>query len=186
MKNRVFILGSLFLANIASASEATPRRVIHVENGITHVDIVGNGTPGLIVSGHRENFNAHSFDVVSFYVQLDMSGTKQWQVIPVMGNDKEKWTITIGGGADCLLHGFRLLAKQGKEPPTLVLADRDLGESFATPAPVKFSYFPLVHDTDDIPGFPPYAFKLSRVVKAKINYCDVDEAFKSELGIGNP
>ncbi|MDR1967151.1 MAG: hypothetical protein LBQ32_00440 [Burkholderiaceae bacterium] len=186
MKNFAFILCILFLVDIAAAGESIPQRVIKVENGIAHVDIVGDGTPGLIVSGHRENFNAHSFNVVSFYLQLDISGTKEWYIVPLMGNDKEEWSVTVGGGADCLLHDFRLLAKQGKEPPTLVLADRELGKSFATPASVKFSYYRLMHHPDGMPGFPPYAFELSRVVKAKANYCDVGDALKSELGIRQP
>ncbi len=160
--------------------------VVKIGNGITQVDFAGEGTPDLIVSGHRENYNAHSFDVVSFYVPLqgNASKAKEWNIVPIKAKENEKWQVTVSGGADCMLHDFRLLAGHGKGAATLILADRGLGKSFASTAKVTFTYYSLVRNPDGLPGFPPYAFEQSRIAMAKAVYCDVREAFKRELGLG--
>jgi hypothetical protein len=176
---------TMLLVGVASAAAPTPARTVHVGNGVTRVDLLGDGTPGLIVSGHRENFNAHSFEVVSFYLQIDsVTSVKEWNIVPLMEKEKERLQLTVSGGADCLLHDFRLLTRQGKVPTTLILADRELGDSFANPAPVTFTYFLLRHDTQGMPGFPPYSFELSHASRSKAAYCDVGEAFQKELGLG--
>ena len=160
--------------------------IVKIGNGITEVDFTGNGVPDLIVSGHRENYNAHSFDVVSFYVPIqdNPSKAKTWNIIPIMASGSEKWQVTVGGGADCVLHDFRLLAGHGKDSATLILADRDLGESFASPAKVTFTYYSLIRHSGNSPGLPPYSFEQSRIENAKVAYCDVEDAFNRELGLG--
>src|ERR1700749_579836 len=96
------ILAALCLAGAASADQRNSQKLIKIENGENRVDIVGDGTPGLVISGHRENFNAHSFDVVSFYVQADPGGKKQWLVVPIMDSKgkklDEKFELFVGGG----------------------------------------------------------------------------------------
>ena len=175
----------------ATADPQTSPKMIRIENGENHVDFAGDGTPGLVVSGHRENYNAHSFDVVSFYVQSD-AGTgagKQWLIVPITNSKSKQWDekfeVTIGGGADCLLHDFRLLARDDDKPATLLIAERTTGD-FVEREPITFSYYTLVHNTDRNFGSIPYVFDLSRVTTSKANYCDVDEAMKTELGPGKP
>ena len=183
------ILAALCLAGAASADQRNSQKLIKIENGENRVDIVGDGTPGLVISGHRENFNAHSFDVVSFYVQANAGGKQQWLVVPIMDSKgkklDEKFELFVGGGADCLLNDFRLLARNGAEPATLIVAERIKGD-FVEREPITFSYYTLVHNTDGDPGSVPYVFDLARVTTSKSNYCDVDEAMQTELGIGKP
>ena len=109
---------------------------------------------------------------------------KQWDIVPLMDKNKEKFEITIGGGADCVLHDFRLIAGSGKVPAVLILADRDMGESYADSEKVTFTYFRLMTRKDSIAGFPPYSFERARVKISNVHYCDVTEAFQKELGIG--
>jgi len=61
----------MLLATTACNAEMVSSSVVKFGNGITHVDILGDGTPAMVVADRRENFNAHSFDVVSLYVQVD-------------------------------------------------------------------------------------------------------------------
>jgi hypothetical protein len=183
-----FVSCAILVVGLAT-DHPMPRKMVKFENGINHVDIVGDGTPSLIVSGHRENFNAHSFEVVSFYIKAELRDAEQWLIVPIMntnGQDfDEKLELNVGGGADCLLHDFRLLVRQGDAPPMLVVAKRDKGD-FVSREPVTFSYYTLVHNTDGNPGSVPYVFELSRVTTSKSNYCDVDEAMQKELGLGKP
>ncbi|HEY8027674.1 MAG TPA: hypothetical protein VIF60_24250 [Burkholderiaceae bacterium] len=184
------IFALLFVALLGSASasadEQSTSRVVKIANGITQVDFTGEGVADMVVSGHRESYNAHSFDVVSFYVpdRHDTSASAPWDVVPVMTKGGEKWQVTVSGGADCVLHDFRLLAARGKEPATLIMADRDFGNSFADTAKVTFTFYSLVHNLDGIPGYPPYSFEQAGTVVAKRPYCDVEQAFDGELGIG--
>jgi hypothetical protein len=170
-------------------ANSQPRKMFRIENGENRIDLIGDGTPSLVISGHRENFNAHSFDVVSFYVRVDLDGKKQWLLVPITNSKSKEWdekfNLFVGGGADCLLNDYRLLVPSGDEPTTLLIAKRAKGD-FAERAPVTFSYYTLVHQTDIEPGNIPYAFDLSRVSTSKANYCDVDEAMRTELGLGNP
>lgn len=186
MKTLAFVCAALFISIPAFAADQSKTDVVKIGNGITQVDFTGEGARDLVISGRRENYNAHSFDVVSFYVpdQDDAGKSRQWDIVPIMTKGSEKEQVEVSGGADCVLHDFRLLAGHGKEAAMLILADRDLGASFASAAKVTFTYYSLVRNLDGMPGFPSYAFEQSRVVSAKHAYCDVGEAFDQELGLG--
>ena len=185
MKFPAAVCFALFCSLPLTAS-AQSSAVVKIHNGINMVDFTGQGEQDLVMSGHRENYNAHSFEVVSFYLptQGESGQATQWDIVPIMTKDGEKSQVNVSGGADCVLHDFRLLSGHGKEAATLILADRDLGANFASAAKVTFTYYSLVHNVESTPGFPPYAFQQSRVVSAKRTYCDVEESFDRELGLG--
>jgi hypothetical protein len=65
----------------------------------------------------------------------------------------------------------------------LILADRELGNSFIDIEKVTFRLYRLVRSTDGIPGRPAYYFDLTETRAAKAKYCDVDEALQKELGV---
>lgn len=180
-------LAALALAAAASvqAGDAARSPVVRISFGVTKVDLTGKGNPAMTVLAHRENFNAHSFDVLSLYIgEPTGKGQPQWHIVPVQDKGKETFVVTAGGGADCLLHDFRLLAAARKSPARLVLADRELGESYANAAQVNFKFYELRKNTEGDPGTPLYYFELVRTQKAKQRYCDVGEAFAKELGLG--
>ena len=185
MKSLVLIWVVL-LSSIIIAIAAPLGKVVKIANGITRIDFTGDGVPDMVISGHRENNNAHSFDVVSFYVPVKdgTAATNEWNIVPIMGKKKEELTISVSGGADCLLHDFRLLIGKGKDAAVLVVADREFGDNFASEAPVTFAFYSLNHSTDQIPGVPTYSFEQSHVSKSKVKYCDVGEALLKELGLG--
>ena len=128
----------LFTCLISNSIFSAPRvsNVIPHNNGLINVDYNGQGQKGIIISGHRENYNAHSFEVVSFYITLT-SG--ELNIIPFDLNENEIFSLSVSGGADCLLHDFRLLRGNSKTPATLIKADREFGGTYVNSALVTFT-----------------------------------------------
>jgi hypothetical protein len=159
--------------------------VVPVSNGVNKLTL--DGHEAMAVRAWRENFNAHGFDVVTFYFR-DRSddGKTTWNLVPVFDQDdsRERDMLTVSGGADCQLHDFRLLQADGRRPVRLVLADRDMGDSYADGATVHFSYYELARNEDDSPGRPTLYFKAWKTTVAAHKYCDVNEALDKELHLG--
>jgi hypothetical protein len=168
----LFVIACLLPA-LAQAAPPTPLR-----NGLNRVDFTGDGKADLVVIAHRENFNAHGFDVVSFHA--NDGGLLQ---VPLFDGDDEAQFATISGGADCVLHDLRLLPGKRGEPATLVRADRVLGDSYAADAEVTFTWYALRRNVDSDVGYPEYRFERTRKTKAEKAYCDVGDAFAKELGL---
>jgi hypothetical protein len=164
--------------------------VVPIKNGITQFDFGAHDTkgaksrPGYIVLSRRENFNAHGFDLANFYAFGSGDGKGVLGTISFFDGDKEKFEASASGGADCLLHDFRLLESKKGKPPLLIVADRDPGDSYADEAAVTFIYFRLVENTSEDIGRPNLFFDRLAVRKVKKKYCDVGRAFEVELGLG--
>jgi hypothetical protein len=94
-------------------------------------------------------------------------------------------SVTTSGGADCVLHDFRLLVSNQHEPSLLVLADREMGETFTDEERVTFRTYKLEQNFQATPGLPAYYFDLTDRRVAKRKYCDVESAFQNELGLGD-
>ncbi len=188
MRNLLRWVALFAMASFTSTGMAAPAsaNLVELKSGINSVDFTGDGALDLVMMAHRENFNAHDFEVASFYVLVDAEEghPQQWNIVPVMAKGQEKLEVIVSGGADCVLHDFRLLAGSGATPATLILADRAMGNSFADPGAVTFTYFTLASNTEGVPGFPRYSFEQSRATRSKAHYCDVEDAFQKELGIG--
>ncbi|WP_296943429.1 hypothetical protein [uncultured Massilia sp.] len=182
-----FLLGAL-LAGMTLAplrdAQAGPR-VIEVRNGINKFRL--GDQPMMAVRAHRDNFNAHDVDVVSFYA-VGKGGAALGVVSvfgPAQGKETERYQVTVGGGADCRLHDFRLVDADGRQPARLVLAERDFGASYADAATVHFTWYALARNTEEVPGRPALYFQAERTADSRKAYCDVNEAFARELGLGN-
>ena len=170
-----------------AAADAQGYQPVHINNGSNTLHIASHEV--LAFRAWRENFNAHGFDVVTLYMQDKEDGQKPtWNVLPIYGDaadaEKEHLELTVGGGADCVLHDFRLLLPPDGHTAELVVAQRDPGESFADAAAVHFDYYVLTKNVDGVPGWPRFYFKLQKSAKAKSTYCDVNEAFDKELHLG--
>lgn len=100
-------------------------------------------------------------------------------------NSKEALTVTTSGGADCVLHDFRLLVSSQHKPSLLILVDRMMGDSYGDENSVGFKIYTLRQNTEQMPGPPTYYFDLTDQFIAKRKYCDVERAFHDELGIGD-
>lgn len=186
MRKLQILISLLVLFGFPLAGIADSRSPIMLKYGPNSVDFTGDGVADLLVFSHRENFNAHSFNVASFYIVVDPGngGKKEWNIVPIMKNDRDVHEVTAGGGADCLLRDFRIIPGSDKTAPLLILAKRDLGTSFADACIVNFTFFSLETNEEGLPGFPLYYFKQMSVTQSKNKYCDVGNAFEKELGIG--
>lgn len=165
----------LLLLAPAFAHAAAP---VALKNGMNRVDFTGDGHADLVVVAHRENFNAHGFEVVSFHVE---DGDTLLQV-PLFDGDDERQFATVSGGADCTLHDLRLLPGQAGEPMTLIVADRALGDSYADPNIVTFTWYALRTNAESDIGYPQFRFERTRSTQATKRFCDVGDAFDATFG----
>jgi Carbapenem resistance protein CarG-like len=162
-------------------------QVVKLINGFNNVHFDGLNYKTLIVVAHRENYNAHSYDVTTMYV--DYKPTDKYekpglQIIPIIEKDEHNTlNLITSGGADCMLDDFRLVNNIKAHETWLILADRKFGQTFADTETVTFTYYKLAFDKDEIPGFPPFSFEYWKTVQAKQKYCDVNDAFIKELGL---
>ena len=173
--SRSALLLAVVLLGAADAN-AVSRAPLRPGNGVTKLDMLGDGTPAMAVVGRRENFNAHSFDVISFFVRI---GTR-WDVVPLYDGEKEQDSMTSSGGADCLLHDFRMVRHEQHVPLSLVVADRDYGDSFVAVMPVNFRVYELVKNVNSDMGSPTWRFQLRTTRTSTHPYCDVGDAFAHE------
>ena len=155
---------------------------IPLHYGINSVVLSATGEGATVVLARRENFNAHSFDVATFYIETRANDESeaQFTLVPIFAGDAERLDLTAGGGADCRLNDFRLVYRAGADAE-LITATRQLGSSFADPAQVKFEYFTLKRNASQDVGRPDFYFERQRTVTARRMYCDVNEAFDVEL-----
>ncbi len=180
---RLLSLTPALTVKLAVASTSLPQ----LTSGVTAVDIIGDGSPAIVLLSHRENFNAHSFNLLTLYwIDRPSDGTAPiWQVIPIVSADgsPEQDSALRSGGADCVLQDFRIV-NGNHGPAQLILAKRDFGNSFIDPGPVTFHFYELRDNKQGIPGFPKYYYEESRALRTKRSYCDVGDAFQKELNIG--
>lgn len=157
--------------------------VVKLRPGLNNLDRAFGGHPVSVVIGHRENFNAHTFNVVTFYL-WDRDPSKGLDIVGLWDKDKEALSLQVSEGADCLLHDFRLLwPKQGRTP-LLVVADHPLLTTYIDNAPVTFKFYTLKQNTAGDIG-PAYWFDLTETQTSKAEYCDVGLALSRELGLGD-
>ena len=167
----------------ASALDLSGYSVVKLHPGLNNLDRAFGGHPLSVVIGHRENFNAHSFDVVTFYL-WDRDAAKGLDIVGLWDKDKEALSLDVSGGADCLLHDFRLLWPNKGRTPLLVVADRPLLTTYVDNAPVTFKFYTLKQNTVGDLG-PAYWFDLAETQTSKAAYCDVGVALSRELGLGD-
>lgn len=160
--------------------------VVKLSYGTNQVDFNNDGKNDLVVLARRENFNAHGFDVVSFYSEQPQDGNKAkvLGIVSIFDKSNEKLTLNISGGADCILNDFRLLKPKIGNESLLIIANRKMSESFYEENTVTFSYYKLENNSSGEVGFPFKCFKISNVSESKAKYCDVSEALSAELGLG--
>jgi hypothetical protein len=159
----------------ASAAAAANAKVLVVDNGINKFTVGKHQV--VAVRAWRENGNAHGFDVVTFYEVND-----RLNLFAGKNPEKEEFSITASGGADCQLHDFRFVQAQGRQPARLVVAERDFGESYSDTAAVHFTWYDLVEATMEFG--PRLYFEVRRKTDSPHKYCDVNEAFDKELHLG--
>ena len=185
---RACLVGSLFLTFICGshAEPADGLRLISLHNGINSVDLDGAGLNATVVLARRDNFNAHSFEVSTVYAMIKSADYDQVElkIVPIRrSSGKDRLHLITGGGADCVLEDFRLLADPAHHSAVLITAQRKFGDSFFDSQPVTFTYYKLIRNADGEVGSPALYFGFDKKRTSQKKYCDVDEAFESELKI---
>ena len=181
------MLAIVALPLLVSASELSPEfELVPLHNGINKVAFGKGAIEGMVMLAHCENFNAHSFEMATFYLRTAAveSDPKAWQLLPFeIKTEDGVWenSLQVWGGADCQLHTFRLLRGRKDKAVYVLVADRPLGESFADPGLVKFTWLKLTWNADGLPGEPTAYFKVWKTETTTKQYCDVDKAIEVEL-----
>lgn len=186
--SRVFLFSLISLgASSAVAGQFGNAHAVALTNGFNHV--VLGGHEATVVVAERENFNAHGFVVATIYMvgPSDRSDGKVLNIVPVFSSDPkdeyQRLYLVKGGGADCVLHDFRILASNHSAATWLIRAERDMKLSYADAEPVRFYFYRLKENKDGQIGRPPVYFEFDHRVDASKPYCDVDEAINKELSI---
>jgi hypothetical protein len=166
------------------------REIVPLAEGPNSVDLLGWGRPGLVVMGFLNNYNAHNSHHLTFYVSYPDSegGQIRWDVVPFVAGSHRELGFSTHQGADCVLRDLRIL-NQLAPPPTaaiVLVAERDIGESYADSQPVTFSIYEIRTNVAMAPGTPGIYFERTHVRRSRRQYCDVDEALRAELGLGSP
>jgi hypothetical protein len=176
----------------SGGASVTPDSVIVLRNGRNAIDLLGDGSRGDVLVAWRGNYNGHGHSTAMFSVLAkgDLSGEPMWLLVPFFGGAASDGTardvfdvFTTWQGADCTLEDLRVIGRRGA-PVELIIAHRPLGASFADTAQVQFDWYTLRRNTAELPGWPTYYFERTRSSVAKREYCDVNEAFRRDLGLG--
>lgn len=132
----------------------------------------------------RENFNAHGFDVLFVHSARPSESSEEHQLVPFFMQDGESASLRTHEGADCVLRDFRLTVAP-ESGPVVVVAERELHESYFEELPVRFREFTLHRNAEGVPGRPSLYFQESRSWHSKSSYCDVGDALQRELGLAD-
>lgn len=154
--------------------------VVEVKNGVNYIDINGDGIKDIVISGHRHNITAHSFQVYSMYINDPIQVENKiykWQIVAINEKGKEDYTLYTIEGADCVLKDIRFIKLNRDKKYYLVVAERDLSKSFAEEDYVKFKFYELFKD--DLEN--RYVYKKISEKQSSKKYCDVNDAFLKEI-----
>ena len=134
----------------ASGSDAATasRPVIPLSSGLNTLTLTAASLPARAFLAHRDNGNAHGFDVLTLYIEVPIGegALPEWQLVSTFDERDEKrhgvprgehLTLNTSDGADCRLSDFRLLAATDKADALLILADREFGEERLIDAAVR-------------------------------------------------
>lgn len=175
-----------------SARDFSHAQVIPITNGPNAIDIDGDGRNDLVFDAHRDNFNAHSFEHITFYLQVapdtgktgaSAAKTSGWNVVPFFSKEGPQFVaFDTVEGADCWLRDMVLLRNLDGSV-TMIVADRDMGTSYADKAHMNFSIYRVAYNKEGLAGSPPVYFQRTDHFQGKHLYCDADHAIAAELGV---
>lgn len=170
------------LLSMAKAKCGEISNPLPLHNGTNFVNLDGAGLMATVVIARRDNFNAHSFEVTTFFASLKTydEGQNELKIIPIeLTRAKEVLHLITGGGADCVLEDFRVIPKPSERTAILITGEREFGRHFADSQHVTFRYYRLTRNT--AVGRPVLYFDFEKKAVSKKKYCDVNEAFEAEL-----
>jgi len=175
---------TIVLVSMANAKCGEIANPLPLHNGTNVVNLDGAGLTATVVIARRDNFNAHSFEVTTFFASLktEDEGEKELKIIPIeLTREKEVLHLITGGGADCVLQDFRVIPQPAERTAILITGEREFGRHFADSQHVTFRYYRLTRNTEGAVGRPALYFDFEKKAVSQKKYCDVNEAFEAEL-----
>lgn len=190
-----------FAASLAPAvaagsvhAQSAERRLVVVQlyNGFNVVDLLGGGSRGQIVVSRREHADGTGYGTALFQVRApvdvaDSTSATEWQVIPFFGPDERVGgddlfhSVEAGG---CASADLRVVRVGRASAVQVVVARRALGATATEPTAVRFEFYEMRVNADRVPATPPWFFQRVRGERSRERYCDVNDAFARELGLG--
>jgi hypothetical protein len=160
--------------------------VFRLRNGMNAIDPTGTGTRGTVMVARRPNYNAHGYSLATFYAvgKDDASDHAVWQLIPFMAGVPREEAAHTHEGADCIIQDVRVLRPARAGPLTVVIGHRTVAQTYADAEAVTFTIYELRRNDTHEMGEPLYRFELTRQIHPRRAYCDINEAFARELGLG--
>lgn len=150
-----------------------------IEKGIFPIDLNGDGTPDMVVTGHRNHFNAHDFYVHSFYI-TEPDGELGSIEINDAAQDPQKAEFVIYTSPfdrECIVSDLRLIRLDGMKELILIKAYRQIEASYTDPARTFFDIYQLTYNEED-----RYLYIKTQTFESAVPYVSAVEAFQ-ELGI---
>lgn len=195
---RSFIAGATLAGRLMAQGSTVPRdsaalaltQILNVRNGLTRADIIGDGSPGVILVAEKENYNAHGYHAVAIAVRPRVllnaqSPDSGWKLVPAEGPARGAGDVLgTEEGADCALRDMRFLRRASGRPLTLIIGQRALSRSYSDSDAVQFTIYELQYNAGGMVGHPTYYFEPARVIRPTRQYCDINMAFDRELGLG--
>jgi hypothetical protein len=182
------------VATASARAQGAERRLVVVQlyNGFNVVDLLGGGSRGQVVVSRREHFDGTGYSTALFQVRApvdvaDTTSATEWRVIPFFGPDERVGgddlfrSAESDGCASVDLRGVRIGVGR---PVQLVVARRALGATPAEPTAVRFEFYELRANVERVPATPQWYFQRVRGERSRGRYCDVNDAFARELGVG--
>lgn len=183
----------LFFTTIASATEPILSTIQEVRSrveysrlineGILMIDLNGDGTKDLIVTGHRDHFNAHDFYVHSFYIVQGPS-------LGIIEIDKKEIDphpdfsiITRPFDRECHISAVSLIKLRGTKESFLVKAYRTFRDDDSLRDETET--FLVLYRLTKIEDENRFLFKQVKVFKTASKYSSAVHAL-GELGIKKP
>ncbi|HTK48701.1 MAG TPA: hypothetical protein VL328_12070 [Gemmatimonadaceae bacterium] len=175
-------------------AQGAERRLVVVQlyNGFNVVDLLGDGHGGQIVVSRREHADGTGYSTALFQVRAavdaaDSASATEWRLIPFFGPDERVGgddlfrSVEAGGCASVDLRVVRIGAGR---PVQVVVARRAVGATATEPTAVRFDFYEVRGNVEHVPATPRWYFQRVRGERSRERYCDVNDAFARELGIG--
>lgn len=151
-----------------------------IEKGIFPIDLNGDGTPDMVVTGHRNHFNAHDFYVHSFYIAAP-DGELESIELNDAARDPQKAEFVIHTSPfdrECIVSDLRFVRLDGMKELILIKAYRQIEASYGDPARTFVDLYQLIYDEEE----DRYLYINTQTLESAAPHVSAVEAFQ-ELGI---
>ena len=154
--------------------------VYKIEKGLFSIDLNGDDTPDMVVTGHRNHFNAHDFYVHSFYIAAPDGELESIELnAPARDPQKAEFVIyTIPFDGECIVSELRFIRLNGTKELILIKTYRQIETSYGDPARTFVDLYQLTYDDEE----DRYLYIKTQTLETAVPHVSAIEAFQ-ELGI---